>query len=403
MALLGVAVSMNRCWAGADGVQLRAGEAPPSGQIVLVDSAGVHFGPPPIEGKPLVETTVVPWDRIRSIDGTPDAAKYADIADQVWRARTRLERADFISAEPIFEQLFAQYKSQRGATAAVVAEGLLRCRLRRGAHILAIEPWLAMVRATATPRTPVLHEAWASEAGLAGVLDPATGLIPALPPIWLSWPSVDSFAKAVGPAPTQNPTAADARADALGQIYYQSARYEAGLTATLPELATNDPGVNIAWQIVQSRIGAPEQREAARKQLRDRLQARPPAGPPPPWLEAWCRAAIGRSLIREDGTEQKQAGIIELLNIPARFSRAHPYLSGLALAEASSTLRALGDHEGADVLARELAASYPSHPVNDWVPFRTFRPSTAPITAKAPAPKEGAIPDAPDATTEPPK
>ena len=125
-------------------------------------------------------------------------------------------------------------------------------------------------------------------------------------------------------------------------------------------------------------------------------------GPAPQWLEAWIHSGIGRSLIREEGTEQKQAGVIELLNIPARFARTHPYLSGLALAESSATLRALGDHDGADLLARELTSSYPSHPVNDWLPFRTFKPKIAPLTPKpAPALKEGEMP--PDAPVEPPK
>lgn len=361
------------------------------------------MGPAPVEGKAPVETMVIPWDRVRSIEGTADAAKYTAIAEDAWRARTRVERADFISAEPVFERLFAQYKTQKGATTAVIAEGLLRCRLRRGAHILAIEPWLAMLRTSATPRTPVLHEAWAAEAGLPAVVDATTGLIPALPPIWLSWKAVDSYAKSAEPGVTAKPTTADTRADTLAQIYFQAARYEAGLPATLPELATNDPGVSIAWQVVQSRIGTPEQREAARKLLRDRLRPTAAAGPTPAWLEAWCHSAIGRSLIREDSPEQKQAGVIELLNIPTRFSRAHPYLSGLALAEASATLRALGDTNGADVLARELAASYPSHPVQDWTPFRTFRPGPAPIAPPTVPPKEGALPDSPDAPKEPQK
>lgn len=388
-----------------DGLQLRGGEPAPAGQVVAVDAAGVHLGPAPVEGKAPVRTMVIPWDRIASVDGREDAAPYLGIAEDAWRARTRIERGDFISAEPLLEKLFAQYRGQTGATAAIVAEGLLRCRLRRGAHVLAIEPWLTLLGATSGPHTAVLHEAWAAEAGLPTVLDPATGLIPALPPMWLSWPSVDSYAKRTEPAnPAANPAAgpADARAALLGQIYYQAARFEAGLPATLSELATNDPGVNIAWQVVQSRIGTPEQREAARKLLRERLRRTSAQTAPPPWLEAWVHAAIGRSLIREESSDQKQAGIIELLNIPARFSRTHPYLTGLALAESSASLRALGDHEGADLLAQELAASYPTHPVNDWLPFRTFRPTLAPFPGRpAPALKEGEIP--PDEPIEAPK
>jgi hypothetical protein len=98
-------------------------------------------------------------------------------------------------------------------------------------------------------------------------------------------------------------------------------------------------------------------------------------------------------LIREDAIEQKQAGVIELLNLPARFSRVHPYLCGLALAEASMTLRSLNDPAGADVLARELATTYPSHPVSDWAPIRAARPKT-PAPA-APAAKTDPPPETP--------
>ncbi len=388
--MAGAAVSAQ---ALGDGVTLRAGEAPPAGQIIAVDLAGVHLGSAPVEGKPPAETMTIPWDRVAAVEGRADAGTYAGIAEDAWRARTRIERSDFIAAEPLLERLFGQYRNQHGATAALVAEGLLRCRLRRGAHVLAIEPWLAMLRAGAPPKVPALHETWAEEAGLSPVIDGPTELIPALPPIWLSWPAVDSFAKGEDPTPPAGSKsgATDARADALSQIYYQAAWFEAGLSAALPELATNDPGVNLAWQIVQARIGTPEQREAARKQLRDRLRPSPAVGVAPPWMETWIHSGLGRSLIREEATEQKQAGVIELLNLPARFARSHPYLTGLALAEASVTLRSLGDATGADTLARELASSYPSHPVNDWAAIRLSRPPAAP----PPAPPRNDLPPDP--------
>ena len=402
---LGTAVCV---WASApvalgQGLQLRGGEPAPAGQVIGVDAAGVHLGPAPVDGKSAAETVVVSWDRVAAVQGNTNANTYATVAEEAWRARTRMERSDFISAEPLLERLYDQYKGQKGATGAVIAEGLLRCRLRRGAHVLAIEPWLSMLRAESSPHTPVLHEAWAAEAGLPTVIDSSTGLIPALPPIWLSWPAVDSFAKGRDPTPpvSAKATAADARADILSQIYYQAARFEAGLPASLPELATNDPGVAIAWQVVQARIGDPEQREAVRRLLRDRLRPPPALGPVPLWLEAWIHAALGRSLVREEATEQRQEGVIELLNLPARFSRTHPYLCGIALAESSATLRSLGDQDGADLLARELIASYPSHPVNDWLPFRTSKPKSAPAPAR-PAPlKEGEIPQ--DAPVQSPK
>lgn len=347
-----------------DAVTLRGGEgAPPlMDKVVAVDLAGVHIG-----SDPKVATLIVPWDRVRAFAGSePQRAEFGPLADTAWRARTRLERGDFVSAEPLFERLFEQYRTQAvGGTGAVVAEGLLRCRLRRGAHVAAVEAWLSAIRAAGATRTPVLHADWASEAGLAPVIDSASGLVPAVPPIWLAWPSVDAMARSEPPA-----RSGDAKADALAQIYVQAARFEAGLPARLADPASSDAGVNLAWQVVIARIGQPEQRELGRRLLQDRLGPSPSTGPPAAWAEAWCRAGIGRSLLREDAKEKKQLGVVELLNIPARFSRSHPYLAGMALAEASVALREMGDAEGADVLARELIAMYPTHPVLDWPPIR---------------------------------
>jgi hypothetical protein len=304
--------------------------------------------------------------------------KFERVADEAWRARTRLERGDFIAAEPLLERLFAEYRGQQGATAAVVAEGLLRCRLRRAAHVAAIEPWLGLLRAGPGPGT--LHAAWASEAGLPPVLDEATKLVPALPPIWLNWRSVEEFAKTGLTGPTVE---GKDGAAALADIYLQAARFEAGAPAKLQELNTTDPAVNIAWRIVQGRVGNEEQREEARKWLQARIAPTPASGLPQPavWLEVWCRAGIGRSLLRESALERRQQGVIELLQIPARFARAHPYLAGIALAEAAVALQEMGDAQGAGVLAAELAAGYPGHPVNDWAPIRDITPK--PDTSQA--------------------
>jgi hypothetical protein len=362
---------------------LRGGEAAPAGQIMAVDAGGVHLGPE----RGSNETLIVTWDRVKALEGVDGAEAFSTIAEDAWRARTRLERGDFMGAEPLFERVFATTRDKQGPTAALVAEGLLRCRLRRGAHVAAIEPWLAVLKAGSGARTQVLHEAWASEAGLSPVIDPATLLVPGLPPAWLPWQAVEVYGRGVaegGPA--------GGRGAALAQIYAQAARFEAGLPAALPELATNDPGVALAWQVVQARIGTPEQRDAARIQLLSRLRP----GNIPPWQEAWCRAGLGRSMIREESTEQRQLGVIELLNIPARYSRAHPFLAGLALAEASVTLRGLGDRAGAEVLARELFAQYPSHPVLDWEPIRGSRPSVDPVPARPVPTKEGAVPENPE-------
>lgn len=352
-------------------VSVRGGEAAPTGEVISVDAAGIVLGPPP-------GTLVIGWDRVKGVAGTwsEKAAPFLGMAEQAWRARTRLERGDPLSAEPLFEKLFIEYRGKAGPTASVVSEGLLRCRLRRGAHVAAIDPWLSLMVAgpTSGMAMPVFHAGWASEAGLSPAMDATTGLVPALPPIWLAWPSVEAFAKQAE-AKENEP-----RTGALRAMYLASAKYECGQAVDVPTVGANDPGSHIVRDIVLSRAGDVDQRASARKSLEERMRGSS-ANPTPPWLEAWCRAAIGRSLLREDAADLKKLGIVELLHIPARFAGTHPYLAGIALAEASVALRGMGDSAGADVLARELADVYPSHPVLEWPRFRSAAPARKPAAA----------------------
>jgi hypothetical protein len=397
IAALAAAITM----AATAQVDLRGGEQTPPGDIVSITDEGVSLGATGA-AYGAAQTLIIGWDWVRAVHGpmAERAAPFLAAAEQAWRARTRLERGDPIAAEPLFEKLFEHYRGQRGPTAAVVAEGLLRCRLRQAAHVGAIDPWLALLDAAPDPTTPVFHQSWAMDAGLSPVIDPATGLVAALPPMWVSWPSVDAYARATpwtGAAPSVKPGPGAGRVAMLATLYHQAACAEAGLAVSVTEPPSADPGVQLVAQIVLARTGDAERRSAARKALLERLRpAAAGAGqapsPPAPWMEAWIHAAIGRSLLKEESEDQKQQGIIELLKLPARFSPVHPYLAGLAIAEASVELRLQGDHDGADILAREVLELYPTHPVLHWPPFRVSQPNPA---TPGPRPVSAAGVDAP--------
>ncbi len=361
-------------------VRLRAGAEPPPGEVVAVGPSGVtisasvgHVVPNP------AATSVLGWDRVLAVEGpmAGQAERFKPIADSAWRARTRLERGDPIAAEPLFESLFETYRGARGPTAALVAEGLLRCRLRRGAHFLAIEPWLSLLNARAEG---------GSGAGevldLPRVVDPATGLLPALPPICLSWPSTTSYARSE-PWPSTDSASRDRVGD-LARLYHLAARFEAGLPVEFRPVDGSDPAVALVADVVLARLGDAEQREVARRGLRDRLGPEVNA-----WVEVWCRVAIGRSLLREESPDDRRLGVVELLHAPARFARAHPYLAGLALAQASVALRELGDAPGADRLGAEFIAGYPDHPAQDWEPFRSARSPMPPPSGPPGNPRAG--------------
>jgi hypothetical protein len=393
-------------------VELRSAQPAPACRILRVDSAGILLAPavqsadpaaaPP--GAPAAATPAlaIGWDRILRIDGefAEAAAPFRTTAENAWRARTRLERADALAAEPLFEQLFTDMKAASaltGATGAVVAEGLLRCRLRRGAHMAAIEPWLTLLQS----RTgiPALGADWALQAGLPPVVDEATGLAPALPPMWLPWPAVEGFARSASIDSTPREGPITARAEAMAALYLHAARFELGLPTMLPIVRSPDSGVQFALAIVQARSGDSEQRQRARQRLEERLRPPPPtptanAPDTPIWIEAWCRAAIGRSLLMESSPDLKRQGVLELLHLPARYATSHPYLSGLALAEASAALRALGDPVSADILTRELVQNYPTHPVLDWEHLRRqAHPQSSPARSAGTPPTRPPQPD----------
>lgn len=393
--------------APAAGLLLRGPEQPPGAAVSSIDDRGVYVV------DPAGTLHLVTWDRVLRVEGAraEEAAPYMPLAEDAWRARVRLERGDAISAEPLFEDLYTRTADHRGPTREVIAEGLMRCRLRRGAQIGAIGPWLALLDARAgggeggaTGIQPYARN-WAEQAGLGEVLDRATGLAPALPPMWLDWPAVRQFAataatgqigEPIGAAPLAAEQAEGAAAGAAGEagagavapatehaaalnaLYRAAAAFEAGLQADLPPIApraATDPGVRLVRDIVAARIGDPQQRADARASLRDRLAALSRADDQP-WLGAWLHVALGRSLLREPDEESQLLGVAELLTVPASpaYAGTHPYLAGLALADCARALAALGRHEQSAALRRELADRFSAHPATAILPAPASSP-----------------------------
>lgn len=342
-------------------VSLRGTEPAPAGVVIAVTADGVT-----VRGEATGDT-MIGWDRIREVGGdfADDAQPFLGVAERLWRARIRIERGDIFSAEPLLEEPFEFYEGRGGPTAAMVAEALLRARLRRGAQIAAVRPWIAMLsaREQGVSGTVVAHGDWAMLVGLGDVIDSATGLAPALPPVWFDWPSVVSFASAagVGGGASGSPHAPLTGAAALRALYVHAARFESGWNDEFPNVDASSRAVAIAVEIVRARTGTPSQREASRTKIRAALNTTLD-----PWLEAWYRVGLGRSLAMEDDQESRLLAVSELLVVPARLSSSHPYLAGMALADASLILRELGLTTSADTLRDELKLLYPDHPAVTW-------------------------------------
>lgn len=336
------------------GLVLRAHEPAPVGEVQAVTDEGV------VVRSAVAAAVIVGWDRVLEVRGehAEEARAFARISESAWRAASRLERGDVPSAEPLFERLFVTYQLSQGPTAASVCEGLLRCRLQRNAHTLAVSAWLSWLHARRQGDGPQWYQrrAWPLGEGTGIAIDEETGLIGDLPPIWLDLPAVRVFAASPLDTSSFGP-----REQALAGLYRHAALVETGVSEPMPRLESSDETVRLVWDIVAAQSPVEGERAAGRKAVEARLR-REPGG----WLDAWLRLARARSLVREADPEQQRRGVIELVRVRVAHDRDDPYLAGLALAQAAVSLRALGEERGASELRRELLDSFPGHPAAMW-------------------------------------
>lgn len=360
MALAVVGVSL------AGDISMRGELTPRDGRVLRIDANAVVVAWPEKPGTP----EQISLDRVRSVTG-PMAESWsavAENAERLWRARSRLDRGDALGAEPLFESLIADYRGERGPTAAIVSEGLLRCRLARQAHTSAIEPWLDWLASGGGDATSI---------GMASTLGSReVTLIAAIPPIWSDSPALRAFASTADSASRVGP------ARTLMDLYLAAARFETeGLEQPIPSMIGSDPAVSLVRDVVAARVTDARARAIARDAIRKRLETDPPN-----WVKSWCLAALGRSLIRESDIESRRRGIVELISVHTLHSADVPFLAGLALADAAHTCEAIGESESASVLWRELQIAYPGHP--------SMKPGLIPVPRpRATQREESPIPD----------
>lgn len=343
-------------------VTLRDGTRPAS-TVEAVSIEGVKFG-----------GAMVGLDRVRSVEGefAQSWGALAAAADDAWRVRQRFERGDLAGAEVIAEPLFTQLAGKRGPTVAMVAEVLTRVRVKRSSQTGALEAWLSWYdcgnesepltssfASDLASRRAVLADRWPTLS-----IDAASGLLSTLPPIWINVPSVQAWVRSAHEAHGSE----ERRSAAYEWLYRAAAKFEVdGSPIDVGGLELKLDGPKLVSEIVISRAGEANAREAARRELLKRLEGSPPA-----WLEAWVRVALGRSMVKESDPEVRRRGVLHLLHVPARFATDSPYLTGIALAESARAMLELGDRDGADVIRAELLRDYPLHPALDWPGVRDW-------------------------------
>lgn len=342
-------------------VELRGGQtviAP----IVDISPDGVQVGGD--------EPRVIAWDNVRAVDAewADRAAPYEQVSDDAWRARTRLARGDTALAAPLFEKLFPQYREEDGSLALMIAEGVYRCRYGQGDIAGACEAWL--VAADLRERGVEI----AGDPPMTPLLDPETHLPPKTPPLFIQGADATRVANATAQWLDRASPDTPPRMRHIVRAYHQAAQ-----RAALPdaEVATDlplpdEPGPRLVALIVNAESPNPQTRQSSRDALAPYCRADAQGT----WREAWARAAIGRSLIMEDDRDQRLAGVIELLHLPARFADSNTNLAAIALAQAAQTLRALGDRTSSVHLIEELQALAPEHQALAWLREQDASPTS---------------------------
>lgn len=312
------------------------------------------------------EPVRIDWSRVAEVRGefAESAALFGEYAEKAWRARTRLERGDAVAAEPLFEELFSIYGGRRGATPAVVSEGLLRCRLRRGARAAAVPAWIGMLVAGEPDSATTL-------------VDSQTGLIPSLPPIWMS----ESASAVLANDPWildehEEPGAGSDRAFVLLDLYRAAADGSGGAGGVLPGADSPDFGVRLVRAMVLCQSERSEDRQAGRAALGVLRVERPGT-----WVESWADLGTGLSLAGNPDENDRLRGVVSLLRVPALSARESPYLAGLGLAFAARALHDGGDARGAMRVLSELEVLFPGHPALRWEGLDAIRGRGAPGSA----------------------
>jgi hypothetical protein len=362
------------CVAGASAqpatLTLRGGERSPEGTITQVTIAGVTIAQS--SGATGIKVTkVVSWDRVTSLEDER-AHPFLPMAASAWRGRIRLQRGDFAGALGPLEEVFESTNGQPGVTPALVASGLLRARLATDADAAAVDAWLALLASNEPePKLAMTIALGGASEDWPALLDADTGLCPALPPMWLAGPALESLAEAwERHAQAHRGT----RAGAFAAIYAAAARLElahAGGTTQGVRIPAppegNDRGLALAWNLAAAR----STESAVRARARAWLEATLLDEQSPGWIEAWVRLGRGASLLMEDDQRLRELGIAESLHLPARFAAAQPKLSAQAMARCAAALARWGDAGASARVRAELARLHPHSPALLWLPHET--------------------------------
>ena len=305
-----------------------------------------------VDGVRLSDETTIPWDRIEkgSVSAEQQAAfdkMLAEFGAHLYRIRQRLSISDYRGLQPHVEAVYASYAGRRSETAYMVFQALMWSRLAGGQREAALQPYLDCVEclraAAADRRTLALPGTRQLQ------VDLQSGFSPELPPVWFdegaAKQSLDAVGETIAGMVTPRPPAT--------RVYYATLALAAGEPDKAVQTLSGLEGLS-AWkaiteaQIQMSRNEASNAIEALERQ-RDQF-----TGDLQPLALYW----LGQARLASPNQDMRQAGLLDLLRIPAIYGQQQPELAAAGLYLAMQAVAQLGDAKGSIAIRRELLDRY---------------------------------------------
>ncbi len=293
----GCAVAVWSAIASAETVELRGGIAPVNADRVAFEPGGLRVT------RSGGSTVLIAWDEVRGVSGVTlkeSEKAQLQLAEDLWRARSRVQRRDLGMAMPLFEKHFPALRGTTSETALIAAEGLLRCRLASQDWMRAIVPALETARLR---RAGISTNRYADNLP---VLDDTTFLCPDLPPAWEVSEQTRAIASEIEALPDT-----DADVARVAQLYVALLRGE-----PVPPAAKRDEG-GAALLAAIGAVSASRGSGDDERFSKARASALAASKNLPPWAFAWVQHAIGRARVGESDPAARIDGTLALLRVPA--------------------------------------------------------------------------------------
>lgn len=324
--------------ANAEVIHLRDGAA-------SVDAVRVAFVPGGVEVVTSSgENLRFALDQVARVDDLTDPilidqwAQREELARDVWRARSRLQRGDPELARSLFQRHFSPRTGDDGdhEFALIIAEGLLRCLLDSGETEAILPAALETIRLRRAGLSTDRYR------DLPLIIDERSWMIPHLPPIATNDLSMDRLSEELRHWRIDS----DPLVSRLAELYASMAR------RSVRPSGSSEVGVILMEAILGSRSLDAGLRRDALKTLEE-LSSLEDA---PAFIEAW-RAWFGATSELASGDVDTDRILLSLLELPAVHQGSYPVLARRAIELSARVLSGEGRHEESATLRRILQES----------------------------------------------